>query len=107
MKYRVREGTHVNKTTIHSRGGQKGRVRLLRGAQRRNRFALEGNYGRPGDLGLGLAGMASSAMKIPFVLDLTIVLMAFGFSALVGIVFGFFPARHAARLNPIEALRHE
>ena len=58
-------------------------------------------------LGLGLAGLASSAMKIPFVLDPTIVLIAFGFSALVGIVFGFFPARHAARLNPIEALRHE
>jgi putative ABC transport system permease protein len=58
-------------------------------------------------LGLGLAGLASAAMKIPFVLDLKIVLVAFGFSALVGIVFGFFPARHAAHLNPIEALRHE
>ena len=58
-------------------------------------------------LGLGLASLASSAMKIPFVLDPAIVLIAFGFSALVGIVFGFFPARHAARLNPIEALRHE
>jgi len=58
-------------------------------------------------LGLGLAGFASSVMKIPFVMDPKIVLIAFGFSALVGIVFGFFPARHAARLNPIEALRHE
>ncbi|MFT5511462.1 MAG: putative ABC transport system permease protein [Hyphomicrobiaceae bacterium] len=57
--------------------------------------------------GLSLAGLASSAMNIPFVLDLNIVLIAFGFSALVGIVFGYFPARHAARLNPIEALRHE
>lgn len=58
-------------------------------------------------LGLSLAGLASSAMKIPFVFDLNIILISFAFSALVGIVFGYFPARHAARLNPIEALRHE
>jgi len=58
-------------------------------------------------LGLGLAGAATSAMKIPFILDLKIVLAAFGFSALVGIIFGYFPARRAARMNPIEALRHE
>ena len=58
-------------------------------------------------LGLGLAALVSTGMNIPFILDPAIVLVAFGFSALVGIVFGYFPARRAARLNPIEALRHE
>ena len=58
-------------------------------------------------LGLGLAAAASAGMNIPFVLDPGIVLIAFIFSALVGIVFGFFPARNAAQMNPIEALRRE
>jgi ABC-type antimicrobial peptide transport system permease subunit len=58
-------------------------------------------------LGLALAGAASAGMSIPFVLDPSIVVIAFGFSALIGVVFGYFPARRAAQLNPIEALRHE
>jgi putative ABC transport system permease protein len=36
-----------------------------------------------------------------------VVLGAFVFSAVIGIGFGYFPARKAARMNPIEALRHE
>ena len=58
-------------------------------------------------LGLGLAWLTTSRLKVPFLVDPTVVLIAFGFSALVGVIFGYFPARRAARLDPIEALRHE
>lgn len=58
-------------------------------------------------LGLGLAAIAAHVMDIPFVPELYVVLLAFGFSAFVGVVFGYFPARAAARLDSIEALRHQ
>jgi len=58
-------------------------------------------------LGLGLAWVATAGLQVPFQTDPAIVLIAFGFSAFVGVVFGYFPARRAARLDPIEALRHE
>ena len=58
---------------------------------------------------LGLIGAASiaPAINVPFVFQTGTVLQAFFFSAAVGVIFGFMPARRAARLNPIEALRHE
>lgn len=46
-------------------------------------------------------------MQVPWTFDLQINLIAFAISAVIGVVFGYFPARRAAALNPIDALRHE
>jgi putative ABC transport system permease protein len=58
---------------------------------------------------LGLAGSALAArgLSVPFLIVPRILVIAFVFSAVVGVLFGLLPARRAARLNPIEALRHE
>jgi putative ABC transport system permease protein len=58
-------------------------------------------------LGLGLALLASSTMAIPFDPSPSVIAMAVAFSAMIGTVFGFFPALRGARLDPIDALRHE
>lgn len=64
-----------------------------------------------GLIGLVLALFASiglsKLLNVPFVFDPWTNLVAFVFSGLIGVVFGYFPARRAASLNPIDALRHE
>jgi putative ABC transport system permease protein len=58
-------------------------------------------------LALAATLILAPIIQVPFLFDPRINLLAFGFSAAIGVVFGYFPARRAASLNPIDALRHE
>jgi putative ABC transport system permease protein len=58
-------------------------------------------------LGLGIGFSVVHFMQLPFIINTQIILIAFVFSTLIGVIFGYFPARKAARLNPIDALRYE
>ncbi|HSO09003.1 MAG TPA: ABC transporter permease [Desulfoprunum sp.] len=64
-----------------------------------------------GLIGIVLATVASillaGLMRVPYLFDPGINLLSFLFSAVICVIFGFFPARRAAGLNPIDALRHE
>jgi len=57
--------------------------------------------------GTGVSFLIASTMNLPPTLSPTSILLAFGVSAGIGILFGWYPARQAAQLNPIDALRYE
>ena len=91
-------------------------IRLAIGAVRREvlmQFLIEAitlsSIG--GFIGLVVSFAATTVISfgvgLPFMFDFGIAALAFFFSALIGILFGYFPAKRAASLNPIEALRHE
>ncbi len=91
-------------------------IRMAVGAKRRHillQFLVEAvvlsAMGGLIGVGLGVAGAkaASNLAGWPTIISGDILLIAFGFSALVGIFFGLYPANKASQLNPIEALRYE
>ncbi|WP_274652955.1 ABC transporter permease [Paenibacillus humicola] len=71
-------------------------------------IALSGLGGLLGiAIGIGTAQAVSKALHMAVVLSVPIIVLAFGFSVFIGVVFGLFPANKASNLKPIEALRFE
>ena len=58
-------------------------------------------------IGVLITFVAAKILSIPFVVGINSILLAVGVSVAVGVVFGYYPARRGAKLNPIDALRYE
>lgn len=58
-------------------------------------------------LAFGLSVALANAIDLPFIFDPVVNIFSFLFSAVMGIIFGYYPAHRASKLDPIDALRHE
>ena len=58
-------------------------------------------------LGTGIGSLAGVLLGSPAAPSLSAIVVAVGFSMLIGVFFGFYPANKAAKLDPIESLRYE